>query len=122
MARKEVTPLQVQVINSTCQPWVPHRTYPGVSARSVIDRDLGTDLEVKLIRIAPGAQVPPHPHEISAETYYVLSGEGAFYVAGDWVPCGEGTCGHAKPGTVHGAKNTGECELELLAIFTPPLD
>jgi len=114
--------MSVQLVDVGDLPWMPHRTYSGVYARSVVDSGISTDLEVKVVRITPGAQVPPHTHERSAETFYVLSGEGAFCVQGDWVPCHEGSCGHAKAGTVHGAKNTGEGDLLLLAIFTPPLD
>ena len=114
--------VDVQVVDGTALQWVPHRTYTGVYARSIIDTRSSPDLEVKVIRITPGAQVPPHTHERSAETFYVLSGKGAFYVGGDWVPCHEGSCAHAKAGIVHGAKNTGEGDLRLLAIFTPPLN
>ena len=114
--------MEVQVVDGTALQWVPHQTYTGVYARSIIDTGSSPDLEVKVIRITPGAQVPPHTHERSAETFYVLSGEGAFYVGGDWVPCHEGSCAHAKAGIVHGAKNMGEGDLRLLAIFTPPLN
>jgi mannose-6-phosphate isomerase-like protein (cupin superfamily) len=113
--------VDVAIVDGTALPWMPHRTYAGVYARSVINSGISADLEVKVIRITPGAQVPPHTHGRSAETFYVLSGEGAFNVGGDWVPCHEGCCAHAKPGTEHGAKNSGEADLLVLAIFTPPL-
>jgi uncharacterized repeat protein (TIGR04076 family) len=29
---------------------------------------------------------------------------------------------HAKPGAVHGVKNAGQSDLQLLAVFTPPQD
>jgi len=63
-----------------------HRSYSGVYTRSVVDSGISTDLEVKVVRITLGAQVPPHTHLRSAETFCVLSGEGAFYVQGHWVP------------------------------------
>lgn len=122
MTEKGSESVDPQVVDGTALPWMPHRTYPGVYARSVIDRKTSADLEVRTIRVTPGAQVPPHAHERSAETFYVLSGEGAFYVGAKWVPCHEGFCGHAKAGTVHGAKNTGQGDLLMLAIFTPPLN
>ena len=87
----------------------------------MIDSQTGTGLEIKAIRIVPGAQVPPHQHEHSAETFHVLAGKGAFHVQGRWVPCHEGSCAHARAKTVHGAKNTGREDLRLLAIFAPPL-
>ena len=111
----------IRIVDSASQPWLPHRTYIGVYARSIVDSDTSAELEVKVLRIAPGAQVPPHTHEHSAETKYVLSGEGAFLVGDEWVPCHRGYCAHARSGTAHGSKNTGDEDLYILAIFTPPL-
>ena len=110
----------LHVVDATSLPWVPHRTFPGVSARAIVDAQIGVDLEVKLIRIAPGAEITPHTHEVCAETFYVLSGEGLICTEGQAQPCHPGMCGHAKAGIVHGVKNTGAGELQLLAIFTPP--
>lgn len=113
--------MDIQVTDHTSSPWLPHRGYEGVFARVVLGGQTGTDLEIMAIRIVPGAQVPPHQHERSAETFYVLAGEGAFHIQGRWVPCHVGSCAHAKAGTVPGAKNTGGEDLCVLAIFAPPL-
>jgi quercetin dioxygenase-like cupin family protein len=109
-----------QIIDTATLPWAPHRTFPGVDAQTIVDAQAGVDLEVKSVRIAPRAQIGLHTHEGSAETFYVLSGEGLICTEGKMQPCYPGMCIHAKSGVVHGVKNTGEGELRLLAVFTPP--
>ncbi|MEM4724501.1 MAG: TIGR04076 family protein [Candidatus Hadarchaeum sp.] len=111
----------LHIVDTASLAWAPHRTCAGVYTQSLVDQKISQDLEVKLVRIAPGAEISPHVHEHSAETFYVLSGEGAFYVGDRLVPCRAGSCAHAKPGVVHGLKNTGQEDLQLLAVFTPPL-
>ncbi len=110
----------LQMIDATSLPWVPHRAFPGVEAQTVVDAQMGTDLEVKLVRIAPRSEIALHTHEGSAETFYILAGEGLICTTDEAQPCRPGLCVHAKSGIVHGVKNTGEGYLQLLAVFTPP--
>jgi quercetin dioxygenase-like cupin family protein len=110
----------LQIVDATLLPWVPHRTFPGVDAQTIVDAQTGMDLEVKSVRVAPRAEIALHTHVGSAETFYILSGEGLICTEERALPCHPGVCVHAKSGVVHGIKNTGEGDLQLLAIFTPP--
>ena len=110
-----------RAIDATAFAWTPHRMFPGVQVRNVQGPETSAHLEVRWLRIAPDAQIPSHTHEHSSETFFVLAGEGAFDQAGKVTPCHAGCCGYAEPGTVHGIRNTGQADLDLLAIFTPPL-
>lgn len=110
----------LQMIDATSLPWVPHRTFPGVDAQTIVDAQTGVDVEVKLVRVAPGSEIGLHTHEGSAETFYILAGEGLICTEDSVQPCHPGVCVHAKSGVVHAVKNTGEEDLQLLAIFTPP--
>jgi quercetin dioxygenase-like cupin family protein len=110
----------LQIVDATLLPWVPHRTFPGVDAQTIVDAQMGVDLEVKSVRIAPQAEIALHTHDGSAETFYILSGEGLICTEDHVQPCHPGVCVHAKSGVVHGVKNTGATDLRLLAIFTPP--
>ncbi len=112
----------LRAVDTNTLPWTPHRSFVGVYARAVQGKETCADLEVRIVRITPGAEVSLHTHEHSAETFYVLSGQGAFVMEGKLVPCQAGSCGFAQAGALHGVKNTGEDDLELLAIFTPPLE
>lgn len=114
--------MDLKVIDSQSSPWLPHRKYTGVYARSVVDSAISSDLEVREVRITPGAEISLHTHEGSAETFYVLSGTGTVYTGSESVPCQPGSCFHAQAGTAHSVKNTSEQDMHLLAIFTPPLD
>jgi len=114
--------MDLKVFDSQSSPWSPHRTYPGVYARSVVGSGVSKDLEVREVRVTPGAEISLHAHEGSAETFYVLSGTGTVYTGSGSVSCAPGWCFHAHAGTVHSVKNTGEQDLHLLAIFTPPLE
>ena len=110
-----------QMIDATALPWAPHRVFPGVYAQTIVDAQTGVDIEVKSIRVAPEGEIGLHTHENSAETFYILSGEGLICTEDQAQPCHAGVCVHAKAGVVHGIKNTGEGELQLLAVFTPPV-
>lgn len=110
----------LQMIDAASLLWVPHRTFAGVEAQTVVDAQMGKDLEVKLVRIAPRSEIALHTHEGSAETFYILSGEGLICTGDQMQPCHPGLCVHVEAGAVHGVRNTGEGHLQLLAIFTPP--
>lgn len=113
---------QLRSIDTAVLPWTPHRTYQGVYMQAVQGAETCADLEVRRVRITPGAEISQHVHEHSAETFYVLAGEGVFDQESELVPCQAGSCGFAPAGTSHGVKNTGKEDLHLLAIFTPPLN
>ena len=110
-----------RAIDATTLPWTPHRAFPGVHVRSVQGPETSAQLEVRWLRIAPGAQILSHSHEKSSETFFVLAGEGAFDLEGVSTACHAGCCGFAEHGATHGIRNSGQGNLELLAIFTPPL-
>lgn len=113
---------QPRSIDAAALPWKPHRTHQGVYVRAVQGAETCADLEVRGVCITPDAEISQHVHEHSAETIYVLAGEGAFDQEGELVPCHAGSCGFAPAGASHGVKNTGREDLHLLTIFTPPLN
>lgn len=114
--------MEPNVVDCASLPWAAHKVFPEVYVQTLLDGQTGVDLEVKSIRIAPGAEIGVHTHEDSAETFYILSGEGLLCTKDGVKPCHAGVCVNAKPGTVHGVKNTGKGDLRLLAVFTPPTD
>jgi mannose-6-phosphate isomerase-like protein (cupin superfamily) len=111
----------LRAVDANAQPWAPHRTFAGVYVRAVQDSETCADLEVRWIRIGPRAEIPAHTHEHSAETFYVLAGQGRFDLDGAVTPCRAGCCGFAEAGAIHRIQNTGADDLQLLAVFTPPL-
>ena len=112
---------RLTAVDANTQPWTPHRSFAGVFVRAVQGSETCADLEVRWIRIVPGAEIPAHTHEHSAETFYVLAGQGCFDLDGTVTPCHGGCCGFAEAGARHRIQNTGADDLQLLAVFTPPL-
>ena len=109
------------VTDSAELPWTAHKTFPGVAARILIDPETGRDLEVRVVRVEPGAEISLHTHQGSAETFYILCGEGELVLGERIQPFRPGVCVHARSGAEHAVRNTGTAEVQLLAIFAPPL-
>ena len=101
-------------------PYEPHPTMRGVERRTIMDKSQAKELSFHTVRLAPGAEIAVHTHEGQAESFYVISGDGACVMDGEETPFAAGCVGYAPEGVVHGIKNTGTGPLEVLCIFTPP--
>lgn len=68
--------------------------------------------------LPPGASIGPHPHMNEEEVYYVLSGEGKTTMDGvcSVIKFGDSTL--TAHGQTHSIENTGNTDLEILAIIT----
>ncbi len=71
------------------------------------------------IVIPPGKASHVHYHKISEETYYILSGHARLVVDGHDRLITSGQACLIKPGQVHQIFNTGEGDLEFLAVCAP---
>lgn len=81
----------------------------------------GTDPNHSLARIIipPGKSSTTHFHKISEETYYFLEGEGQMKVNQKDFSLQAGQSCYLAPGDIHYIKNTGDVDLEFLAVCTP---
>ena len=70
--------------------------------------------------LSPGGSVPPHEHA-AEETYTILSGEGEMTVDGETAMVGLGDFVLIPPHQLHGLRNTGSSEMEMMFVFAPPL-
>jgi len=66
----------------------------------------------------PPGRAPDHYH-LYDEVVYVLTGEGAFHVAGESVPLRAGSCVHLPARLIHCLENHGPGEMEVLGVFRP---
>lgn len=64
----------------------------------------------------PGASIGLHEHINDFEVYYILKGEGRVLDDGFMQPIGSGDVVYTAHGQSHYLENTGDGELELLAI------
>jgi mannose-6-phosphate isomerase-like protein (cupin superfamily) len=69
--------------------------------------------------VAPGGAEPIHLHEREDEIFYVLAGQIAFLIGGEWREAPVGSVTYVPRGTVHGFRNTGESEARLLTLNVP---
>jgi quercetin dioxygenase-like cupin family protein len=67
----------------------------------------------------PGDGPPPHYHATEDESFYVLDGNAAFLVNGEWREVGPGGSAFMPHGCVHTFKNVGDRPLRLLIMAAP---
>ena len=113
--------MEPRILREQDLDWGPHRTYPRVQTKAMLSKAQQPAFSVHRVRVEPGAEISPHVHDGSAETFFILSGTGCFIWATGDVPCGPGSLGVAPAGFRHGIRNTGTEALDLLAIFSPPM-
>lgn len=69
--------------------------------------------------VAPGQEIAPHLHPHGQDTWTVMAGEAAYYQgSGAAAPLQVGDIAVAKPGQVHGAKNTGTTPFVFVSVVT----
>lgn len=71
-----------------------------------------------LIRIL--GEVPPHLHEHSDETIYILSGKGQMLLNREWREVQEGMLIHVPKSVPHAFQNEAEEGTWVLSTYTPP--
>lgn len=66
--------------------------------------------------LEPGASIGVHDHTDDFEVYYIIKGEGRVLDDGFMQPIGSGDVVYTADGQSHYLENTGDEELELIAI------
>jgi quercetin dioxygenase-like cupin family protein len=69
--------------------------------------------------LRPGQDQRIHSHAESDKIYFVLRGEGSFYIGGEEKNLGSGESVIARPGQDHGVKNSAAEDLVLLVFMVP---
>ena len=70
--------------------------------------------------IEEGSSSNPHLHDDAEEIFYVISGAGRVKVGEEEEDIGPGSCIFIPPKTLHQLMNTGNVELKVLAVISPP--
>jgi len=113
--------LPARVVDSHGGEWREHPRFAGVLMKQLLTSADNGLASVNMVRLPAGREIGRHTHPTQVETVFILSGEG-------WLFLGTGEV-HLTPGqvlavpmnTVHGLRNPFEQELEILAVFTPPM-
>ncbi len=80
----------------------------------------GKNEKVKMFGFAellPGEEIKYHTHEGESETYYILSGKGLYNDNGNETEIFPGSVTFTSSGNGHGMKNTGEENLNFIALI-----
>jgi mannose-6-phosphate isomerase-like protein (cupin superfamily) len=67
-------------------------------------------------RMEPGKAFSPHYHEDMEEVFIIIKGRARIFVPGEQADMAEGQAAVIPPGEAHEMKNTGEEDLEYLAV------
>jgi len=70
---------------------------------------------------AVGSRIPEHVHESSEEGMYIISGEGRLITDEGEEELRAGMAIYMPPGVKHSIINTGDEELKLVWVYSPPL-
>ncbi|HEY82007.1 MAG TPA: cupin domain-containing protein [Dehalococcoidia bacterium] len=73
-----------------------------------------------IVIIGQGSSSNPHVHDDAEEIWYVVGGTGRVRVGEEEEEIGPGSCVFVPPKTVHQLLNTGQTELKVLAVTSPP--
>ncbi|MFI4986138.1 MAG: cupin domain-containing protein [Alphaproteobacteria bacterium] len=87
-----------------------------IRVKRLLDRDVPRDLITGLGLIDPGTHYTLHYHD-QPEIYYIVSGEGIVYVAGEEVSVRRGSCLDIGGKVVHGADSLGSEPLGIYYVY-----
>ena len=89
---------------------------PGVSGRVVIGKaDDDVNFCMRVIELAPGAQIPPHSHPWEHQQFY-HSGTGYIVRDGEKLELGPGSVAYVAPDEEHHVVNTGSEPMILVCL------
>jgi mannose-6-phosphate isomerase-like protein (cupin superfamily) len=71
------------------------------------------------IILPPGGRSSHHYHQVSEESYYIMSGQGQMIIDGEIFTLSTGQACLIKPPSHHEFTNNGDVDLVFLAVCTP---
>lgn len=108
------------ILSSAGHSEYPHPQHEQFYLQDVVTTQENPALSVHRGRLAPGGQIYGHTHE-QTETFYILQGQATCHLDQEQQQVGPGACIVAPPEVEHGLRNDGAEDVELMALFTPPL-
>ena len=109
------------LFNSALGEWRPHPRFKGALVKPLVTSEMNPGLTLSRVKLLPGGELPPHIHEPSTETFYVLSGEARCHIEDGEATLKAGHCGYVPPGVSHAVRNIGQEGLHAISNFNPLL-
>ena len=113
--------LPARIVDSQAGEWREHPRFAGVLLKALLTSADNALASVNVVRLPAGREIGHHTHPIQVETAFVLSGQGMFWLGDSEVPFRAGQIVAVPMNTVHGLRNPSDQDMELLAVFTPPM-
>ncbi len=114
-------PLPARVVDSAVEQWGEHPRFAGVQLKQLLTSADNGLASVNMVRLAAGREIPHHTHPVHVETVFILSGRSYLWLGDREVLISAGQAAAVPMNTVHGLRNPFDEDLEVLAMFTPPI-
>lgn len=111
----------LKIADSTAVEWEEHPRFPGIYVRKLLTSVDNPLANVSEVLVPPGGVIGYHGHPKEVETVYVLAGESLLGFGDVEVPFRRGHAVAIPVGRQHTLRNTGDEDVHLLTIFTPPI-
>jgi len=100
----------------------PAENSPGAFSKVLVDPGCAETkhLNFRLINYLPGSAATPHSHDEAENVFYVIQGRGLAILDGDRIPIQPGTLVFIPPKVEHAVINTGEQNLIMVFVASPP--
>lgn len=115
------TSVPVKIADSAAVEWTEHPRFPGIYVRKLLTSVDNPLANVSEVLVPPGGVIGFHGHPKEVETVYVLAGESLLKFGDKEFPFRNGNVVAIPVGTEHTLRNTGDEDVHLLTIFTPPI-
>jgi len=121
MTETTETPLPARVVDAAVETWGEHPRFAGVMLKQLLTSADNGLASVNMVLLKAGRVIPHHTHPVHVETVYILSGQAYLWLGDREVLISAGQAVAVPMNTVHGLRNPFDQELEVLAMFTPPI-
>lgn len=102
--------------------WQEHPRFQGILYKVLLTSADNSCASVNAVQVPPGGVIGIHNHPAEIETVFAISGSSTIRLGDCDQSFTAGQILSIPIGMAHSLQNTGLCTVELLTIFTPPLN
>ena len=109
------------LVDGTLLSFAEHPRIKNVFMKTLLTAADNPYTNISLVKVPVGSAVSRHVHIDEIETVYLLAGKSELVLGDERVAFNAGSIVAIPKGLEHELHNVGDEDVELLAIFTPPL-
>lgn len=118
----EETAVNPRIVNAAQAEWGAHPRFAGVQMKALLTKADNGLANVSMVQVPPGSEVGWHSHAAQVETVFLLRGHALLTIGETGSELVPGCIVAIPMGSRHMLSNLGDETIELLAIFTPPIN